>query len=336
MNKILAVIKKDIVLQIRNYKELLFTIGFVIVFMLIFSFTNDNSLIIGVESSLKEDINFNKQEKGIIINCMNQKIVVKTEFYEKEKLEESLKNNKYPLIIYKNHDKLTLKLNTRDPKYITTYLILSRYFNGVKEDNFNIEHVSSGNNTIIMMIISMAFIFGGASKGSSILFQEKNNGTLNILYKSGLSSFAIVLSKLLFTVLVMIFTLLCVGMFGYFTDTVNLFSCLKNILYLIFIMIPISIMGNFIGIVSKTVEENRSLEMILFMPAVLYFAIVSSIPSSYQFLLRLHPGIAVIHFYEKILENQFDLFLFLVICIITCVMFAVNVFILRKNAEKSL
>lgn len=336
MRKVIAVVKKDLILQTRNIRELMFAVGFTIVVIILFSYTESNDITIGIDSELEDSIGYDKEVGGMTIDFMQSKVIVYGEFQEKEILTKQLKNNAYPLIIYKDDGELTLKMNSKDPQAITTYFLMSRYINGVQVDKFNTEQLMSANHTMLMLVITFAFIFGGASRGSSVLFQEKNDGTLNILYKSGLGSFGIVLSKLIFTMLMMIFILLSVGLFGYLSDTLNLFTSLQNVLLLIFIMLPISIIGNFIGIISRTVEECRTFQIVLFMPSMFYLTIVNQIPTEYQFLLRLHPGIAVTHFYEGILEGTFDILLFTIICVVTFVLFAVNTMILRRFVERAI
>ena len=334
MKKILAVIKKDIILQSRNLNELLYAIAFAIIIIMLFSFTQNSNITVGIEKGLENRIGYIVEIQGIKIDFLNDELIIKTEFHEKDELIELMQNNNYPVIIYTGSDGLTLKMNTRDPQALTAYLLMSRIFNGVTKDNFNTSLVSSADNSIIMMVISLALIFGGASRGSTIIFQEKNDGTLNLLYKSGLNSSSIILSKLIFTLIVMIVILISIGLFGYFTNTINLFSSWINVVWLIYILIPISILGNFIGIVSKTVDESRSLQLILFMPAMLYSTLINLIPDTYHAILRLHPGIAVTQFYERILEGHFDIYLFVAITTVSVVMLVINTLLLRNSAKK--
>jgi len=334
MKKISAVLKKDFILQIRNFKELLIAIILSFLIVGIFSFSESSNITIGVESILKDDIGFNEDYDGLIMNLLNENIVIKTEFYDENTLENKLENNNFPVIILQESDGLLVKMNSSNSEAITTYLLLSRYFNNTEEDSFSVDYISNSSKTLIMLVISFAFIFGGASRGASIIYEEKKNGTLNLLYKSGLNSFAIVLSKFIFTLLVMIFILICIGTFGYLTGYLNLFSSFKNIMFLVFILIPMAILGNFIGIISKSIEESRSYQLLLFIPSMFYISIVNSIPQSYQFLLRFHPGIAVTFFYERILNGYFDLNLFFIIILISILMFALNVLLLKRVVEK--
>jgi len=334
MRKIFAVLKKDLVLQTRNFKELLIAIILSFLIIGIFSFSESSNLTIGVDSSLKDDIGFNEDYDGLVMKLLDEEIVIKTVFCDETTLETKLENNNFPVIILQDTDGIVVKMNSSNSEALTTYLLLSRYFNGTKEDKFTVNYISKENKTIIMLVISFAFIFGGASRGASIIYEEKKNGTLNLLYKSGLNSFKIVLSKFIFTLIIMIFILLCIGVFGSLTGYLNLFSSVKNVLFLVFILVPMAVLGNFIGIISKSIEESRSYQLLLFIPSMFYISLVNSVPESYQFLLRFHPGIAVTFFYERILNGYFDLNLFLIIIFISILLFVVNVLILKKVVDK--
>lgn len=336
MKKILALLKKDIRLQARNWKEILFTIIAAVGIIYILNLSNTVDFNVGIDNNLKDSIAFDKDGKSILVNFLDSDIPINTSFDSRENLEEKLKNNRYPVIVFEDKGDVTLKMNNKDPKGLLTYFMMSRYFNGVKEDNFKSDYMTSTSNTTLIMVITLILVMGGSSKGSSVIFQEKNDGTLNILYKSGLSSAGIIIAKTVFTILVMIFIFFVLGIYTHFTGNLVMITGIKDVFYLAFILIPIAIMGNFTGIIAKTIEENKTYQFLLFVPALFYPNLASRIPVDYLWLARLHPGIAVIDFYERAIDGNFDVILFSAIAAISCILFVVNVFVLRKAAEKSI
>lgn len=336
MKRLIALIKKDLLLQWRNLKDIFYILLIGIIIIYSFSLTKNINLTIAAEENLKNKIGYNKDVNGLLVNFMNQKTVIKVKFLSKNKLYKKLKRKEFAAVLYEKNNKFYLKIIKIDSNSIILYFLLSRYFNKIKSDKFITEIDTKADYTILIFIVTFIFIFGGISKGATSIFQEKKDNTLLILYKSGFSSFEILISKLIYSLIIMIVIYIIVGYFSKLINFIDIFINIKNIFILIFLMVISIIFGNFIGMISKTIEENRSLQLFFSLPAMLFPVFINQIPENYKFLLYFHPFISGIYFYENFLNNSFDFFSLSILISFMLLFFIVNILFLKKEVEKNI
>ena len=158
MNKIIALIKKDYKIQIRNLLPLFFSVGFPLayLFFINYLFSNDNNnLKLYVDNSVSHMF---KMERSITIDYLDEPITVKIEYLQKDSILHLFNKGKIPIAFYNDKINNVFLLNINKSRTTLIYNVMRNYFFPKTPNKYIIKKTFDFNSMMLIIILKLLVI----------------------------------------------------------------------------------------------------------------------------------------------------------------------------------
>lgn len=334
MQKILAIVKKDLKIMFKSPMALVLFLGMPLGYLIFVQFivaNETNDLKFHVANSLAQDFN---NKDTLTINYLEEPVKITVSYLQKDSLLAEFEHGNIAIAYYEEAGEKVMHLNMNKNNANIIFNILKEKFYPVKEKKFTLKKKFSMNYMLLSMVMNFLLIFSSISYGSSFLEDEIQKQNILFLLKAGLRKSEIILSKILGVLLIQLvaFTIfyLVAVLTGMLQNSLSLF------LYLPLIIIPAALTGLCISSITTNKSLKGILPMLFWFPSLIFPLIKENISDITATIIKLNPLVVVIDLIEQVIRNDISGTTLISLSVSTLFMFTLSIIFLKRTIIKSI